>query len=294
MTCRFVSSTEPRVVAGRHAVPCVCDNRELGCLPCPEPHCIVCGRNHAKAACTGCLDAARSDLEAIWDLCSSLPAEAAEKGVQSEALMLLGPSADPEAWRNRATSAMVGRIDASYLEDCRDELHPLWVLGSWEQIWRDHLDHFSEAPITVVSAHSYLNMQIGYMSEQAEPAFDEFAREIGGCRAHLENVIREGLRDEAGVPCSDCNRTLTRRSAPATGCFHSRKAMLMARVDDHTAPDAVLMLRRILLAYPEMAEEHARCNQGGLVEHYECRGCRRVYTEAEYWLAVRARVEEVS
>lgn len=56
--CKFVASDQPRVIKGRHSVPCTCDG-ELGCLPCPETHCVVCGRAHAKAACTGCLDATR-------------------------------------------------------------------------------------------------------------------------------------------------------------------------------------------------------------------------------------------
>jgi hypothetical protein len=190
---------------------------------------VVCGKAHAKAACTNCLDAARSDLQAIGDLCASLPAEAVEKGVQSEAMMLLGPSSDPEAWRNRATSAMVGRLDASYLEDCRDELHPLWVLGTWEQVWRDHLDHYSIAPITVTSAHAYLDMQIGYMAEQVEPAFDEFARELRGCRAHLENVLHDGVREERSqVPCVDCETRLVkiyaeREDGDHWNCPHCRR-----------------------------------------------------------------------
>lgn len=229
MTCKFVSSTEPRVISGRHQTPCACDDRELGCLPCPETHCVVCSKAHAKVACTGCLDDARSDLKAIGDLCASLPAEAVEKGVQSEAMVLLGPAADPEAWRNRATSAMVGRLDASYLEDCRDEAHPLFVLGSWEQIWRDHLDHYSIAPITVASAHAYLDMQIGYMAEQVEPAFDEFARELRGCRAHLENVLHDGIREERSqVPCVDCETRLVkvyaeREDGDHWNCPHCRR-----------------------------------------------------------------------
>jgi hypothetical protein len=215
MSCRFVSTTEPRVVSGRHLSPCACDDRELGCLPCPDMHCVVCGRAHAKAACVDCLDAARSDLKAIGDLCASLPAEAVEKGVQSEAMMLLGPASDPEAWRNRATSAMVGRLDASYLEDCRDELHPLWVLGTWEQVWRDHLEHYSEAPVTLYAAHGYLDMQIGYMADQVDPAFDEFARELRECRAHLEDVLRDGIREERGAPCVQCEKPMVR--IPGTG-----------------------------------------------------------------------------
>lgn len=208
--CRFVSTTEPRVISGRHSTPCVCDDREIGCLPCPELHCCVCQKAHAKAACTECLDATRSDLKAIGDLCASLPEEAVEKGVQSEAMMLLGPSSDPEAWRNRATSAMVGRLDASYLEDCRDEQHPLWVMGSWEQIWRDFLDHQTEQPISWATAYGYLNTQIGYMAEQVEPPFDEFARELRGCRAHLENVLHDGIREERGAPCVQCEQRMVK------------------------------------------------------------------------------------
>lgn len=210
-SCKFVSSTAPRVVAGRHQAPCVCDDREIGCLPCTETHCVVCGKEHAKAACTGCLEAARSDLKAIGDLCASLPAEAVEKGVRSEAMMLLGPASDPEAWRNRATSAMVGRVDGSYLDDCRDESHPLWILGTWEQIWRDFLDHYSDAKVTVITAHAYLDLQIGYMADQVDPAFEEFARELRACRAHLENVLRDGVReDRSRVPCVECETRLVK------------------------------------------------------------------------------------
>lgn len=208
--CRFVSTTEPRVIPGRHLIPCACDDRNLGCLPCAETHCVICGRNHAKAACVECLDAARTDLQAIGVLCTSLPAEAVDKGVQSEAMMLLGPAADPTAWRSYATAAMLGKIDATYLADCRDEQHPLWVLGSWEQIWRDHLDHFSDQLVAVVDALAYLNLQIGYMADQAEPPFDEFARDLRGCRAHLENVLHDGIREERGAPCVQCEKPMVR------------------------------------------------------------------------------------
>jgi len=212
--CRWVSTTEPRVIPGRHGADCAGEECR-GCLPCAETHCVVCGREHAKAACVGCLEAARSDLQAIGDLCSALPAEAVEKGVQSEAMMLLSPSADPEAWRNRATSAMVGRLDAAYLEDCRDEMHPAWVLFTWEQIWRDHLDHRTEELFTLATGWSYLNTQIGYMSEQIEPPFDEFARELRACKAHLENVLRAGIREEkTRVPCLDCDTRLIKVYSP--------------------------------------------------------------------------------
>lgn len=210
MSCRFVSSDQPRAIIGRHILGVCAEDGCKGCLPCLEWHCMTCGRNHARVTCTDCLEAARSDLKAIWDLCASLPLEAAEKGIQSQAAMLWGPAADPEAWRNRATAAMVGRVDASYLEDCRDELHPVWILGTWEQIWRDHLDHYTEERLTLEAAYRYLGLQIGYMSEQIDPAFDEFARELRQCRSHLEDVLRDGIREDRGAPCVQCRTHMVR------------------------------------------------------------------------------------
>jgi hypothetical protein len=230
MNCRFISTGEPRVVAGRHAVPCACDDREIGCLPCPETHCVCCGKAHAKAACVDCLDDARSDLQAINAMSSSLPAEAAVKGVQSEAMMLAGPAADPEAWQHVAMSAIRGRLcrcmsrrqlcpalfgktcpDAEYLEDNRDEVHPLYVLGEWEQRWRVFLNHPTDALVTVESAARYLDMQIGYMADQVEPEFDKFAGELRVCRVRLEDVIREGEREERShVPCVECGTRLVK------------------------------------------------------------------------------------
>jgi hypothetical protein len=210
VSCRFVATDQPRVYRGRHSNPCECDG-DFGCLPCLESHCVVCGRVHAAVTCTECLEAARSDLRAIGDLCSALPEEAAVKGVDSEAMMLLGPAANPEAWKHRMISAAYwGRLDPAYLEDCRDELHPVWVLGTWEQVWRDHLEHYTENPFTLAAGWSYLDKQIGYMSDQPEPAFEEFARDLRSCRRHLEDVLRDGIRDEKGAPCVQCERPMVK------------------------------------------------------------------------------------
>jgi hypothetical protein len=162
-------------------------------------------------------------LQAIGDLCLGLPAEAAQKGVQSEAMMLLGPVADPAEWSRATTAAIFEQVRletagepipvalTAYLADCRDEMHPLFVLGSWEEVWREHLDHRTDRRITVESAVAYLDMQIGYMTDQVDPPFDEFARELRQCRGHLEDVLRDGIREERSqVPCVECETRLTR------------------------------------------------------------------------------------
>lgn len=226
--CRYVGSTQPRFIPGRHLPDCECDGT-TGCLPCEEHHCVVCGREHAKAACPACLGDARDDLRAIGELTQALPTEAREKGVDSEAMMLTGPAANPEAWQHAAMSAIRGRLchcgsrgracpslvggdcpDILYLEDNRDEQHPDWILPAWEQEWRGWLQHHTEAPATPESTWTYLDTQIGYMAEQLEPDFGQFARELRACRAYLENVLHDGIREERGAPCVQCGTKMTR------------------------------------------------------------------------------------
>ncbi len=156
------------------------------------------------------LDGVRADLQAIGELCGALPAEAALRGVRSEAMMLLGPAADPEAWQHTMLSAIFGRVPDAYLNDDRDEPHPLWVLGSWEQMWRDFLRHDTEAPITVDGAVRYLTLQVDYMVDQPEPSFGEFVQEVHRCRWHLEDVLHAGIRDEYGAPCLQCGTRMVR------------------------------------------------------------------------------------
>jgi hypothetical protein len=235
VSCRFVATDRPRVIRDRHSNPCECDG-DFGCLPCPESHCVVCGQAHAAVTCTECLEAARGDLRAIGDLCSALPEEAAVKGVDSEAMMLLGPSANPEAWKHRMISAAYwGRLDAAYLEDCRDELHPTWVLGTWEQVWRDHLEHYTENPFTLAAGWEYLDKQIGYMSDQPEPAFEDFARDLRACRRHLEDVLRDGVREERGAPCVQCRTPMVRKvtDSGASDDYHCHTCRRDVRGDQY-------------------------------------------------------------
>jgi hypothetical protein len=254
-TCRWVASDQPRVLSGRHAADCA-DDGCRGCEPCRESHCPCCRRTHAANVCAECLAATRDDLRQIAELCGALPEEAEHRGVNGEAMMLLGPTADPEAWRNRAMSAMRGRVDAAYLEDCRDEQHPLWVLGSWEQAWRDHRDQPTDLRATLPRLVDYLDRQMHVMAAEAEVPFEDFARDLRGCRGHLEDVLRDGERPETGAPCPECGRALVkvygdqakddRWTCPGRNCRawytdHDYRARVTddyrANADKLTAPD---------------------------------------------------------
>lgn len=208
-TCRWVGSDQPRALRQRHLTDCA-DAACPGCQPCLERHCVVCRRTHVDGACAECIAAVRSDLHEVAALCGALPEEVEHRGINGEAMMLLGPSADPEAWRNRAMSAILGRLDAAYLDDCRDEQHPLWVLGTWEQAWRDHLDQPTDLEATLPRLVDYLDLHLHEMSAVEEVPFDDFASDLRRCRKHLEDVLRDGDQLETGAPCPKCGRALVK------------------------------------------------------------------------------------
>ena len=203
--CKWAGRGEPRILPGRHDEDCADADECPGCAPCVEPHCCVCRRAHAAVTCAECVAATRDDLRTIATLCDALPKEAEHRGVNGEAMMLVGPTADPEAWRNRAMSAMRGRVDAAYLEDCRDEQHPLWVLGTWEQLWRDHLDQPTDLAATLPRLVAYLDAKLHVMAEVEEVPFEDLARDLRGCRGHLEDVLRDGDQRDTGAPCMTCD-----------------------------------------------------------------------------------------
>ena len=206
--CRYVASDLPRILPGRHDAACLgdCD----GCEICPEPHCRVCRRVHADQSCAECIAVSRDELRSIAVLCDALPAEAEVRGVEGEAMMLLGPAADPEAWGHHVASAYAGRIPSYFLEDARDERHPVFVLGSWEMIYREHFEQPTDLKATLPRLVAYLDRQLHHMAAEELIPFEDFARDIRTCRAHLESVLHAGEQRDTGAPCMRCNVSLVR------------------------------------------------------------------------------------
>lgn len=223
MNCRYVASDQPRVLRGKHAEECAGEPCS-GCQPCTEPHCRVCAREHAEGTCAACVGATRDDLHEIARLCGNLHAEVRWAGVDSEAMNLLGPAANPEAWGHVTTSVNVGRLPADYLGWCDrckvpwpceqhadGELHPLFVLTTWDSVWRDALDHDEpEELATIAGAVFYLDLQMTYMAGHEHAPFEDFARDLRRCLAHLEAVLHDGEQIDSGAPCMTCQRPLTR------------------------------------------------------------------------------------
>lgn len=205
-TCRYAGRNEPRVLPRRHADDCADPSTCSGCLPCPGPHCRVCGRNHAETTCAGCIADVRETLAAITEMCAALAAEAEHRGTDSDAAMLAGPVADPEAWSHHKRSALAGRIDAGWLEHAEEAAHPLFVLGTWEMLGRELL---GLAPggeaVSVLGSGAWLDLHLHQLAELADD-FDVLRRELNDCRAYVEAVLHDGEQVERGVKCPMCGR----------------------------------------------------------------------------------------
>jgi hypothetical protein len=217
VSCRFVASDEPRVLSGRHDADCA-GGECRGCQPCTEPHCRVCGRTHADGTCAECLAEARDDLSAIAVRCGALSAEVLHRGIHSEAMTLLGPAADPEAWGHMTASVKVGRLPADYLAHADGELHPLFVLGTWDMVWRAELEHDEAGALTLHGAVDYLDRQMTYMAGYEHSPFEDFARDLRRCLAHIERVLHDQRQgDRANVGCFECGGDLERRLTEGQG-----------------------------------------------------------------------------
>jgi ribosomal protein L37AE/L43A len=195
-----------------------------GCQPCAERHCALCGREHvtvegrgADQTCTTCLAAVRDDLRLIVELHARMLTEATHRGVNSEATVLAGPAADVETWNRRGLliAAQAAHADdlspaadrlRAWAEDCRDEAHPLWVLGSWDMLVREHYDQPSDITATVANCRDYLDGHLTRLAHDVDFAFNELAREVRQCRGHMEDVLHDGIREDRGAPCPACGR----------------------------------------------------------------------------------------
>jgi hypothetical protein len=209
MTCRFVARDSPRVLSGRHLDDC--PGECTGCQPCEEAHCRVCGIAHHEHACPDCLDDTRQAIAEIIRMCADLPAEVEVKGVNSEAMNLLGPAADWEARQHAEASMLAGRLPQGWLEEADNELHPLIVLGGWESVYREAFEHEDNARQTVVLASIYLDEHLTMASTWPHVPFEDMARDIRRCRSHLEAVLHDGEQVDRGAPCPTCHTLLQKR-----------------------------------------------------------------------------------
>jgi hypothetical protein len=210
MNCRYVARDSPRILPGRHTDDCPREDCS-GCQPCEEQHCRVCGVAHHEHACPDCMDDTRETITEILRMCGTLPEEAKAKGVNSEAMNLLGPAADWEAANHVEASVLAGRLPADWIDHADHELHPLIVLGGWESVWREEFEHEDTKRQTVADAGAYLDRNLSRASSWPHVPFEDMARDLRRCRSHMEAVLHDGEQVDRGAPCLSCGALLEKR-----------------------------------------------------------------------------------
>ncbi len=254
---------------------------------CDYRHCEVCTR-HLDAAevgsCTFCVGRVRRDMLALQDLVALLPDHAFRAAAH-------GHLAAAEPIPGGDAVVMLGRGSEGLSEDggtnTGDPEPPGWILGWWEEVWRDALGLGSRRPPwqrradrVLVDAHTFLDQHLGWAASHHR-GFHAFARSVAESRRHLEALLGAGDAPIEGVACFGCTTTLIRdyRAPRSCGCGprpagHHHRTGVSCR--------ACYWERR-----------HRGHDQGGLTDPdpdhgWHCPRCRRDYSPGEYRLALSA------
>ena len=209
--CRYAGKHQPRLLTS-HDPDCPGAGCP-GCAICPERHCQACEHAHVTVSgrgtdqtCGDCLADTRQSLTDIGNYAARMLGEAILRGINSHAAMLAGPIADPEAWGYHRMSAIAGRIDRAFLDDCHDEQHPSWVVGTWEILARDHLQQPRDFAPTLTEARGYLDRQLHTLAHDQTFDFPAMRNDLNDCARHLEATLKDGEQVEKGAPCMTCRR----------------------------------------------------------------------------------------
>lgn len=245
---------------------------------CGFRHCGVCD-SHLDggeiATCWFCIGRVRRDLIAILDLCALLPAQALH-GANRGKLVAAEPIPGGDA------IVLLGRGSEGLSEDggtnAGDPEPPSFILGYWEEVWRDALALRSRKPPwqrpadrTIAEAQVFLDRHLSWAGREFS-GFHLFARDLRRIRGQLEALLHAGDAPQGGVNCFECGATLEREFRAPRACSCPPRPV--------RGPDA-----------GAWEVEHAVHDQGGLrnpdPDHgWYCGHCRREYLPSEYRHAV--------
>lgn len=211
------------------------------------------------------------------------------------ALNMLGPAAVLQDWEavyeakeeaEGADWAKQPRLDPASSQTAAEE-QPLNVLTFWTRVIREERDQPTQLGATISRETDYLRKNLDWMTrvdEADEPAWMEcfeVERDLKALVRVMEDVLRDGDRiDTDAAPCFQldmlgvrCGGTLARVNSKPRKCEHS------------------VVGARFIFMDATTAAAHRQCDQGGRDDLYRCLSCQKIYTEAEYWLAVREHME---
>ena len=201
MTCRWDREANDYMTDGE---PCRTD--EYGD---PTKHCtarrtcsVHIGRD--ELTCPRCIGRVRANLRRITPLAALMLPVAITAGVNSEAAVLAGPAANPEAWSWRKVAARQGGSWHMSLIEDDDELHPYSVLTRWQLMIAEDYGHDLPERLSIAGAADYLDRNLARIANDPEQDLPLLAAELRRCRQHLEAVVSVAARKERGAPCPEC------------------------------------------------------------------------------------------
>lgn len=239
-----------------------------------HPVCFVCQRRsltvHERQTCAHCVARTRADLADIENLYSRLPGVLVENRIPNsgandrtggtheplmpggDALAMLAPGG-----AGYDNSSRRGNRDHVADELTSDPPSVPGLLAVHEDDWRHQLGHPAAGPPTVSGSVAYLTSQLDRMA-QVYSEFDTFTVDMRTLRSRLQVVAGLSERPVVGADCFDCGQRLVRR-------YRYQGDRLKPAYSSTSGP--------------------------GLEDDWTCERCERVYTPAEYFLAVRAQLE---
>lgn len=136
-----------------------------------------------------------------------------------DALVMLGPVANLEAWNYQQLSEMMGRthrygISSDDLDS--DPAPPLLVLAGWADVVAEERGETRRKRATIKREVDYLRHALDWITgvnADEEPYFmaaDELDRDLRNLVRRLESVLKDGIAVDRGVPCMRCGKALVK------------------------------------------------------------------------------------
>lgn len=186
--------------------------------PCPKTHCGMRGRcaGHVDLAvgitCPSCIRRTRQDLAAIVAYVAIADIAVEDREGTSDLLGEASNGIDSEAFNLVGPAALVEHVDyrRGWCEYPRtDEQHPYQVLGRWDLVLRETYGPPTDLNVSVSRAAQYLDELLrGSIGNPPvfphSHEFEDFAKQIAACRAHLETAAHDSRTPERGRPCPRC------------------------------------------------------------------------------------------
>lgn len=126
-----------------------------------------------------------------------------------DAMVMRGPTSDPEAWSYRELSDAMGRTDGHHgeYEDDGDPQPPLLVLATWSDAIRKERGQDTILAASIDRECTYIAKSVDWMLSADENgdmnflAIDDLATALRQVNRRLQNLLHVGKQVDRGAPC---------------------------------------------------------------------------------------------